>query len=98
LVRLQTDHVNHTVVPLFYRYLQAQEPSAQEKYGKQFGEALEHLTSLFERAEREVVGTGGVLWEGEERARKVGLGLWIADGDLGWTDVVVGPCRCSISY
>jgi hypothetical protein len=92
LVRLQADHVNQTIVPLFYRYAQAQEKSAQEKFGKEFGEALEYLTSLFERAEREVVGTGGVLGEGEKRARTIGLGLWIAEGDLGWTDVVVGPC------
>jgi len=91
LVRLQEDYVKHTIVPLFYRYIQAQEASAQEKFGKEFGEALEHLTSLFERAEREIVETCGVLGEGEKRARMNGLGLWMDGGNLGWTDVVVGP-------
>ncbi|KIK95835.1 hypothetical protein PAXRUDRAFT_826608 [Paxillus rubicundulus Ve08.2h10] len=75
LVRLQADHINRTVVPAFYRYLQAQDTSAQIAGGKEFGDAIEALVVLFERAEREVGGTG----------------LWKEGGELGWADVMVGP-------
>ncbi|KAG0694000.1 thioredoxin-like protein [Suillus ampliporus] len=76
LVRLQSDHINRTLVPAFYRYLQAQDPEAQISGGKEFHVAIQSLVELFERAEREVGGTG----------------LWIEGGNLGWADVVVGPC------
>ncbi|KAH7907616.1 glutathione S-transferase [Hygrophoropsis aurantiaca] len=75
LVRLQSDHINRTLVPAFYRYLQAQDSEAQIAGGKEFHGAIEHLVELFERAEREVGGTG----------------LWKEGNDLGWADVVVGP-------
>ncbi|KAG1735627.1 glutathione S-transferase [Suillus paluster] len=75
LVRLQSDHINRTLVPAFYRYLQAQDPDAQIAGGKEFHAAIQSLVELFERAEREVGGTG----------------LWVEGGDLGWADVVVGP-------
>ncbi|KAH7921168.1 glutathione S-transferase [Leucogyrophana mollusca] len=75
LVRLQADHVNRTLVPAFYRYLQAQDPEAQIAGGKEFHAAIEHLIELFERAAGEVGGTG----------------LWKEGGELGWVDVVVGP-------
>jgi hypothetical protein len=76
LVRLQSDHINRTLVPAFYRYLQAQDPEAQISGGKEFHAAIRYLVELFERAEREVGGTG----------------LWMEGGDLGWADVIVGPC------
>ncbi|KAG0692412.1 hypothetical protein DFH29DRAFT_817595, partial [Suillus ampliporus] len=76
LVRLQSDHVNRMLVPAFYRYLQAQDPEAQISGGKEFHAAIQSLVELFERTEREVGG----------------LGLWVEGGDLGWVDVVVGPC------
>jgi len=75
LVRLQSDHINRALVPAFYRYLQAQDPSAQIAGGKEFRDAIEALVMLFERAEREVGGTG----------------LWKEGGELGWADVMVGP-------
>ncbi|KAG0694027.1 glutathione S-transferase [Suillus ampliporus] len=75
LVRLQSDHINRTLVPAFYRYLQAQDPEAQISGEKEFHVAIQSLVELFERAEREVGGTG----------------LWVEGGDLGWADVVVGP-------
>lgn len=78
LVRLQSDHINRALVPAFYRYIQAQDETAQIEGGKEFISAIEGLAGLFERAER----------EGEESA----LGLWKEDGVLGWADVMAGPC------
>jgi len=75
LIRLQSDHINRTLVPAFYRYLQAQDPEAQIFGGKEFHAAIQYLVELFERAEREVGRTG----------------LWMEGGDLGWADVMVGP-------
>ncbi|KIM76198.1 hypothetical protein PILCRDRAFT_826561 [Piloderma croceum F 1598] len=70
LVRLQSDHINRALVPKFYRYLQAQETSAQIEGGKEFLESIQSLVSLFERAEK----------ENEETA----VGLWKEGGKLGW--------------
>ncbi|KAF9236035.1 glutathione S-transferase [Melanogaster broomeanus] len=75
LVRLQSDHINRSFVPTFYRYLQAQDPSAQIAAGNEFMDAIETLVELFERAEREVGGTG----------------LWKEGGELGWADIMVAP-------
>ncbi|KAI5982778.1 glutathione S-transferase [Pisolithus albus] len=75
LVRLQADHVNRTLVPVFYRYLQAQDPDAQIAGGREFLDAIETLVGLFERADREVGGTG----------------LWKDGGELGLVDILVGP-------
>ena len=49
LARLQSDHVDRTLVPVFYRYLQAQSSDEQIKQGKGFLEAVEKLTDLFEK-------------------------------------------------
>ncbi|KAF8434574.1 glutathione S-transferase [Boletus edulis BED1] len=75
LVRLQSDHINRTLVPAFYRYLQAQDPTAQITGEKEFKAAIEALVALFERADKEVGGTG----------------LWKEGGELGWADIMVGP-------
>jgi len=91
LVRLQIDHVSRTIVPAFYRYLQAQDQNAQIEFGNEFVASLEGLVTLFERAEREIVDTGGAAGEGEVKALKQGLGLWVEGGELGMTDVMVGP-------
>lgn len=93
LVRLQSDHVNRTLVPAYYRYLQAQEESVQIKNAKEFHAALEKLVNLLERAEGEVLGGGGVSGEGERKSLTAGLGLWVEGGELGLTDVMVGPCE-----
>lgn len=99
LVRLQMDHVSRTIVPAFYRYLQAQDQNAQIEFGNEFVASFEGLVTLFERAEREVVDTGGAAGEGEVKALKQGLGLWVEGGELGMTDVMVGPCSfASIDY
>ncbi|RDB20144.1 Riboflavin transporter MCH5 [Hypsizygus marmoreus] len=91
LVRLQADHVNRTLVPAFYRYLQAQDEAAQIEGGKEFHAALEGLVNLMERAEREMVDSGGFSGEGERASAVHGLGLWVEGGDLGWADVMAGP-------
>jgi len=74
LVRLQADHINHTLVPAFYRYPQAQDVSAQIEGGKEFHASL---VSLFERAENE--GTAVGLWNegGELGWADVMAGLWL---------------------
>lgn len=77
LVRLQSDHINRTLVPAFYRYLQAQDPAAQVAGQDEFKAAVDTLVGLFERADKEVGGTG----------------LWKEGGELGWADVMVGPCE-----
>jgi hypothetical protein len=89
------DHVSRTIVPAFYRYLQAQDQNAQIELGKEFISSLEGLVVLLERAEHEIVDAGGATGEGEVRALKQGLGLWVEGGDLGMTDVMVGPCSSS---
>ncbi|KAJ3572863.1 hypothetical protein NP233_g2804 [Leucocoprinus birnbaumii] len=88
LIRLQADHINRALVPAFYRFLQAQEKEKQISTGKEFHETIEKLVQLFERAEREILGGGGVSGEGERKALAKGLGLWIDGGELGWADVM----------
>ena len=63
LARLQSDHINRTLVPAFYRYLQAQSPSDQITHGKAFLAAIEKLIELFEK-HGDAVQPG--LWAGEE--------------------------------
>jgi len=95
LVRLQADHISRTLVPAFYRYLQAQDPEEQIVKGEEFHTAIDGLVALFERAEREILAGGGEAGAGERVALKKGLGLWIeSEGgqDLGWADVMVAPC------
>ncbi|KIL58981.1 hypothetical protein M378DRAFT_85685 [Amanita muscaria Koide BX008] len=82
LIRLQADHINRTLVPSFYRYLQAQDAETQASGRDELYQALETLASLFERAEREL-GT-------DKNVRKY-LGLWVEDGELSLADVMVVP-------
>lgn len=87
LVRLQCDHVNRNLVPSFYRYLQAQDEDGIISGAKEYVQSLESLTSLFERANREV-GTEA-------------CGLWNEGGSLSLTDVMAAPCLFSpfaVSY
>jgi hypothetical protein len=74
-VRLEADHVSRTLVPTYYRFLQAQVPDAQEARAYQFSGALKQLVSLLERGEREIAANRGP-----------GSGLWQKDGELKWTD------------
>ncbi|KAK7468561.1 hypothetical protein VKT23_003066 [Stygiomarasmius scandens] len=94
LIRLQSDHINRSVIPAFFRVLMPQDPQKQLEGKKEFLSALEGLVSLFERTETEVLGelTSGTVGEGERKALMKGLGLW-ADGneDLGLADVMIGP-------
>jgi hypothetical protein len=84
LVRLQADHVSRAFVPAFYRFLQAQDPAAQMTGARDFSAALEQLVALLERGEREIAVAN---------RRGPGSGLWLEDGELNWTDVMVGPCE-----
>ncbi|KAF8526643.1 glutathione S-transferase [Hysterangium stoloniferum] len=63
LCRLQSDHINRTLVPAFYRYLQAQSSPDQIIHGKSFLEAVEKLIELFEK-HSQTANVGG-LWNGE---------------------------------
>ncbi|KAK7468564.1 hypothetical protein VKT23_003068 [Stygiomarasmius scandens] len=94
LVRLQSHHVDHSIVPAFFLCLMPQDPEKQHQGRKQFLSALDGLVELFERTEKEILGELASS-TAEEEKRKVlmkGLGLWV-DGneDLGLTDVMVGP-------
>lgn len=84
-MRLQADHVSRALVPAFYRFLQAQDPEGQTAGREEFSNAIRQLTSLLERGEREISVKSGA-----------GSGLWCDGGDLNWTDVIVGPCTCSL--
>ena len=99
MVRLQADHVNRSLVPAFYRYLQAQTEEKQIEGGIDFHVALEGLVALLERAERELVGPGGSSGEGEAELLQKGLGVWIpGQKDLGWADIMAGPCPYQITF
>ncbi|KZT10516.1 glutathione S-transferase [Laetiporus sulphureus 93-53] len=76
LVRLQADHVNRTLVPSFYRYLQAQTEEKQIAAGREFVQAIEGLIKLYQRAEKETSTT---------------CGLWREQGELSLADVMVAP-------
>ncbi|EEB94650.1 hypothetical protein MPER_06501, partial [Moniliophthora perniciosa FA553] len=91
LVRLQSDHISRSLVPSFYRYLQAQDTEAQIQGGKEFSDAIQGLVSLFERAEKEVLNAS-TAGEGEKKALAVGLGLWVeGNQDIGLADAMAGP-------
>ncbi|EIM87705.1 uncharacterized protein STEHIDRAFT_121314 [Stereum hirsutum FP-91666 SS1] len=81
IVRLQADHINRTLIPAFYRYLQAQDTAAQIEGGKDLLSAIEQLVSLFERAEKEC----GDALEGNP------VGLWQETGTLSWSDIMAAP-------
>ena len=81
------------------RFLQAQEDAKQVEAGREFRGALEGLVGLLERGEREILGGVakeggvGVVGEGELAMLRKGLGLWVEGADeLGWVDVMAGPC------
>ncbi|EIW56026.1 glutathione S-transferase C-terminal-like protein [Trametes versicolor FP-101664 SS1] len=76
LIRLQADSVNRSLIPAFYRYLQAQDEAKQVEGAKGFVEALESLVTLFRRAERE----GYTQY-----------GLWHECGSLSYADVMAAP-------
>ncbi|KAI0674106.1 glutathione S-transferase C-terminal-like protein [Trametes maxima] len=76
LIRLQADSVNRSLVPAFYRYLQAQDEDKQVEGAKGFVAAISGLVTLFERAER----------EGYTKC-----GLWHDGGSLSYADVMAAP-------
>ncbi|KAH9958223.1 glutathione S-transferase, partial [Russula dissimulans] len=80
LVRLQADHVSRSLIPAFYRFLQAQDSAGQIAGAQVFSDALKRLLSLLERGEREIALKSGP-----------GSGLWHENGELNWTDVMAGP-------
>ena len=81
LLRLQADHVSRSLVPAFYRLLQAQDSASQIAGAQVFSDALTQLLSLLERGGREIGLESGP-----------GSGLWYENGELNWTDVMAGPC------
>jgi len=92
LVRLQADHVNRSLVPAFYHYIQAQTEEKQIEAGRDFHASLEGFVALLERAEREILALGGTSGEGELQALRRGLGVWIpGQTELSWADVMAAP-------
>ncbi|KAG6836027.1 hypothetical protein H0H93_012172 [Arthromyces matolae] len=98
LVRLAADHINRHLVPAFYRFLQAQSSDAQITHAKELHDSIQSLFELFDRAEKDVLGGGGFLGDGELKATKSGLGLWFEGGEIGLADVMAGPCepKCKV--
>jgi len=90
LIRLQADHVNRSLVPSFYRYIQAQDSDKQIEYGKEFHSSIEYLVKLLQRAEQELLAS-----EREDEVQAItrkALGAWLPSGtDLGWVDIMAGP-------
>jgi glutathione S-transferase len=98
LIRLQADHVNRTLVPSFYRYLQAQDS------GKTCS-IYQLMTSLHDAvctSEKQIEGgkefltaiEGLVqLFERAEKESESKVGLWHADGKLSLADAMAGPCE-----
>ncbi|VDC03082.1 unnamed protein product [Peniophora sp. CBMAI 1063] len=80
LVRLQCDHVSRSLVPNFYRYLQAQDLDAQIQGYKDFLESIAALLDLQERFEKEV-----------PNVPKTGGGLYREGGEMNLLDVYVAP-------
>ncbi|RPD79371.1 glutathione S-transferase C-terminal-like protein [Lentinus tigrinus ALCF2SS1-7] len=76
LIRLQADTVNRSLVPAFYRYLQAQDEEKQIEGAKGFVDAIDSLVKLFERAERDGCTS---------------YGLWHERGSLSYADVMAAP-------
>jgi hypothetical protein len=67
-------------VPAFYRYLQAQDTAAQIEGGKEFVAALDQLSKLLERGEKET------------EFHAMGGGLWREGGEINLLDAMAGPC------
>lgn len=87
--------MNRTLIPAFYRYLQAQTEEKQIEGDKEFHAALDGLVLLLERGERELLGGGGAAGEGEIRELRKGVGVWVpGEEKLGWVDIMAGPCTC----
>ncbi|GJJ10090.1 hypothetical protein Clacol_004316 [Clathrus columnatus] len=83
LLRHQTYHINRSVIPSFYRYLQAQNSNDQIENGKSFLESIIQLIKMFESSE-------DVLRDADSP------GLWGSLGTsqpqtLNWADVMVAP-------
>ena len=88
LAHLLIHHTASTLLPSFYRFLQAQTTPAQLEAAREYNAALEGLVKLFERVEAEV---------GESKAARKALGLWGAseeegEGEIGLIDAMAGPC------
>ncbi|KAH6914729.1 hypothetical protein BKA70DRAFT_1256930 [Coprinopsis sp. MPI-PUGE-AT-0042] len=99
LVRLAADQVNRNFIPAFYRYLQAQEESAQVKHGKEFHDAIQSFVGTLERLERDILSSGGASGEGELASLKKGLGLWVeGNTELGWADIMAAPWKRFNTY
>ncbi|KAF6761889.1 glutathione S-transferase [Ephemerocybe angulata] len=80
LARLAADQACRSLVPAFYRYLQAQDVEKQTTAGREFQDAIDVFIALLGRAENEILGPGRV-W-----------GLWVeGNTELGWADIMAAP-------
>ena len=89
LARLTCDHINRSLVPSFYRFLQTNpnvpDIAEVEAVRSEFIGSVEKLVALLGRCERECNNTSNAA------------GLWSDGGDLGVVDVMAGPCMSSSS-
>ncbi|KAI0945290.1 hypothetical protein AcW1_001542 [Taiwanofungus camphoratus] len=100
LVRLQADHVNRSLVPAFYRYIQAQDEGTLSTIGVQISEPNLHLPYVRHMKDTQIL-TGkeyvqaieGLvkLFQRAEKEAPTLAGLWQEGGKLSLADVMAAP-------
>lgn len=105
LVRLQADHVNRSLVPAFYRYIQAQDEGTLSTIGVQISEPNLHLPYVRHMKDTQIL-TGkeyvqaieGLvkLFQRAEKEAPTLAGLWQEGGKLSLADVMAAPCESSV--
>ena len=95
LIRLQADHANRTLVPAFYRYLQAQD---EGNYVARFEYNLMFTYNVEKQIEGAKEFTAAIedlikLFERAEKETQNDVGLWREGGRLSLADIVAGPCK-----
>ncbi|CAD6945820.1 unnamed protein product [Tilletia controversa] len=87
LYRIAADRLNRTLVPAFYRYLQAQNPDAQVQHGREFVQEVE----AFVRG-MDVVPASSASWgEGGRSSPASGGGFWDGSQTPSLVDFDVAP-------
>lgn len=82
--RLAADKINRSLIPAFYRYLQAQEEEKQVEHGKAFVAELEAFTESMKKEDK------GAFWDGSD---KLGYADIVVAPWIYRADVVLGHFR-----
>jgi glutathione S-transferase len=78
LHRLESDKINRSLIPAFYRYLQAQEEEKQAQFAKEFVAELETFTNSMKKED------SGSFWDGSDAMGWVDIMVvpWIFRADV----------------